>query len=72
MTSNSDLHSRIEALEKKVDEHIHDGIDVWKAIETVKNDLGWIKRSLWGLIGIGITVCGFLVKLVLFNLPMRP
>lgn len=67
--SNNDLHSRIEALERKVDEHIHDGISVWKAIEEVKTDLAWIKRALWALVGLGMTFNGLLVKFMLSHLP---
>ena len=64
----TDLHSRIESLEKKVDEHIHDGIDVWKAIEEVKADLRWIKRALWTLVGLGMAFNGLLVKFMLSRL----
>ncbi len=66
--SNNDIHSRIEALERKVDEHIHDGISVWKAIEEVKTDLCWIKRALWTLVGLGMTFNGLLVKFMLSHM----
>jgi len=72
MTQNSDMNRRIEALEKIVDGHIHDGIDVWKGLEGLKIDVMWIKRALWGLVGIGITVCAFLVKFLLLRLPPQP
>jgi len=53
--NNSEMLSRLEAVEKRVDEHIHDGIQVWKSIEEVKTDLNWIKRGLWCVVGMMIT-----------------
>lgn len=47
--------TRIDALEKKIDEHIHDGIGVWTALEGLKTDLIWLKRSFWALTGAILT-----------------
>lgn len=57
--------SRVEALENKMDTHIHDGIAVWQGLEGVKTDITWIKRALWVLVTLGISFNGLLVKYVL-------
>lgn len=62
---NKELASRIEAVEKRVDEHIHDGIGVWQAIEGVKTDLAWIKRGLWSLIALVTVLAPLTVKFML-------
>lgn len=66
--NDHDLHSRIEAVEKKLDEHIHDGIDVWKGLEGLKTDVKWIKKALWWLVGLGMSFNAVLVKYLLSHI----
>lgn len=65
MSSIEELSSRLTAVEARLDEHIHDGIEVWKGIEAVKTDITWIKRGMWALVTVGSTIGACLVKYVL-------
>lgn len=69
---DKETSNRIDILEKRLDEHIHDGIGVWKGIEQVKTDVTWIKRGLWALVILGTTINGLLVKFVLLHTVLKP
>lgn len=68
---SKELSNRVIAIEKLLDEHIHDGIGVWKGLEGLKTDVTWIKRLLWALMGICVTGCSLIIKMSLFKLPLQ-
>jgi len=62
-----DLKEHHSSLEKRVDEHLHEGIGVWKALEGVKTDLQWVKRAIWTLVSVVVSLVAILTKMVIFH-----
>lgn len=66
--TKKEFDSRISSIEKRLDEHIHDGIGVWQGLEEVKTDITWIKRAMWVLVSLGVSFNGIVVKYVISHL----
>lgn len=60
-----DLQNQVNSIDDRLNKHLEQGIDVWKALEEVKTDLAWLKKAFWVLTTLGMTFNGLLVKFIL-------